>query len=419
MVKINQVKVIESLNSLDDLTSSELAALLKFLIKKERAPSGPYLLSEQFEENQLLNTKIYNLFEKKNKILKGTLAYIQSSNIPNSVQAQASLIQAQHIPETTSITQQPIHQNVYLQSTRALTPELYNHVLPTLNKIARQDTSGEITQLSKAFLESLDISRKNKPSEKYLALLGEANFYIWTAYSLYDNLLDNPLYNPLDVSAANIFHRLAVSTYINAGLSLNKINLALNSVDRANADETSNSRLSIKDGIILISKLPTKKSLHKLLAARSSVHYIGPLELLNKTGNSAVHYRKSKSILNLYCTARQLSDDIHDWEADLTNGHISYVVCHLLKAANINDGSYDLRTLISKLQTVFWDKEMNHLVNECLKLCRDTQESYRQHLHLKPGSSFERITLKPIIDACLSAKNTIQYSKQFLQEMRT
>lgn len=79
MRNVNQINIIEDIASLDELGPAELATLLAFLIQKERTPSGPYLLSEHPEENEILNRKVYSLFAKKNKVLKGTLSYIDSS----------------------------------------------------------------------------------------------------------------------------------------------------------------------------------------------------------------------------------------------------------------------------------------------------------------------------------------------------
>lgn len=417
MRNVNQINIIEDIASLDELGPAELATLLAFLIQKERTPSGPYLLSEHPEENEILNRKVYSLFAKKNKVLKGTLSYIDSSKNRDPTPRPTA-----ETPNTNNLLlsqSRIVHEKVHKRSSEILTPEQYEHALPTLDAIIDRDSQGEISQLNTTFLLSAKEAMAKKPTTQNLFLNGEANFYIWVAYSLYDNLLDNPHPNSIDVSTANIFHRLAITTYQEAGLSLSKINSALNTVDRANADEVSNSRFEIVDEVITIAKIPAQKSLYKLLSSRSSAHCLGLLELLNKYSPAPLHHQKTKSILNTYCAARQLSDDIHDWEEDITHGRNSYVIAHLLKAADIKEGSYNLLDVIKTIRRVFWEKELEVLTNECLSMCREAQDAYLHYFNLKPNSLLEQITLAPIMNSCLNAKKSIQFSKQFLQEIKS
>jgi hypothetical protein len=55
-----------------------------------------------------------------------------------------------------------------------------------------------------------------------------------------------------------------------------------------------------------------------------------------------------------YLTARQLNDDAHDWQIDLQNGHITYVVARILADERIKPGSYSLNTLLKRAEQRFW-----------------------------------------------------------------
>jgi hypothetical protein len=80
--------------------------------------------------------------------------------------------------------------------------------------------------------------------------------------------------------------------------------------------------------------------------------------------------------LRHYLIARQLSDDIHDWQEDIRAGQISAVVTQLLKHADIKTGEHPIEQLINELQDVFWHRTMR-TVND---LIIDQTEQANKHL---------------------------------------
>lgn len=405
-----------TIQSLNDLTPSTMADLLHFLVEKEQAPGGPYSLSPHIKQNVRLNFHIYRLFSRAGKRLVPTQDYVLSLR---SLLTHKEKTHLQQLVSQES-NQQAHHPNnntyVPIQKTLAATliPELQQLADPILQKIIQIDAHGEISLLSKLFFESSAGTKPQKtPSKDTLALLGQANTYTWLAYSLYDCQIDEQT-SPLTIATANIIQRFAYHSYLNAGVTLKQLEKAFTDTDCANALEIAYCRVPVTTTTITIQHIPTKKLLTSLLSQRSVVHCLGPLWLIPANTRSGPS-RAVKRVFNLYCAARQLNDDIHDWEDDIRNGRITYVTAALLQAAQIEPGTHRLHILVKKFRQLLWEGELYRLLSDGLAMAEDAQKGYIEKLNLKPSSPFEEATIQPILQSYQAALKQLEYDKEFVK----
>jgi hypothetical protein len=374
---------ILSVTSLPSLTPTQLHRFLRILIHYEVQPGGPYVFPVPYKKNRQLNSHIASL-------VKPLPSQSNKPRVPQGLQAKLQSI---------------------------LEPSEYECIVPLVKRIGVVNTNGELTQLTKSFVRSLrEAPNKYISSNDSLELMGEANFLIWVAYSIYDQLLDGNN-NPIQMPLAHQIIRRAVSMYHKASIPIDDIYEYLDEVDRANYKELSNCTMKLDGGSIAIPVLESSEIQRQLLATRSIAHCIGLLHTC-KNSFSTQQFHISKKIMYEYCAARQFNDDIHDWEEDLRNGRLTYVVLTLLQMEGIQPGVHSLEALIVQLQLCFWRQGLETLVQECLNRANAVRKAYIEHLGLKERSHFDTITISPLITACNSALATHRYEKKFLEIMR-
>jgi len=239
-----------------------------------------------------------------------------------------------------------------------LTTDVRRPVSEVGNKIIRVDQSGEITKLSYLFQNSFNWRKGFNKNN--LELLGQANFMIWTAYSIYDGIIDNDM-NPGNVPAANICQRKALEIYKNIPINFNFVLSYLTKVDNANFWETTHCRFNQTTEEVNILHIPHERELEKLLSDRAIAHVIGPLCIAFENRLSTDNFKLIEMALTYYCIARQLNDDIHDWVEDFNEGRITFVVARLLKSAKAKLKKDDKILLLSKMKKVFYDTELEAL----------------------------------------------------------
>jgi hypothetical protein len=231
---------------------------------------------------------------------------------------------------------------------------MYGHAIGThaqqmLLKIQAANKNHEITLLPTFFNNALLIGRTNKDT---CLKLGVANVYCWLAYTLYDHMLDdktNTEYIPL----ANIARQRSRSLYhstCNEPNMRNFIDHTFMQMDAANAWETAHARFSASGTVPV--ELPDFGDGHQL-AHRSFAHVLGPLIIVHQQAQTTPLQRQLlHQSLTYYLIARQLNDDAHDWQDDIQNGELTYVVTNLLQ--RMPHAGQRVQEIMPKLQTLFW-----------------------------------------------------------------
>ena len=231
----------------------------------------------------------------------------------------------------------------------------------TLQRNLKTDKTQPIVLLPYLFTKMLRIEN-NAINNNYLITLGEINLQGWMAYSIYDDILDNDGGDDL-LSGANILSRQVLKKIhkliINYPDFKQLFENILDKIDTANSWERNNTQISITKNTINLkrTKLPKFNNL-TILADKSLGHAIGPIAVLMLLGYCAEssEIKNISSFFKHYIIARQLNDDAHDWEDDLRNGQITYVVKNVL--TKFNKKEVNIKKDLPSLQKIFWHESV-------------------------------------------------------------
>lgn len=365
------------------ITGRHIGVLAQRLIASEKAPGGPYA-DPGTEPDSFTNSLIAVFAGWAAGTLPGTNTYLRqhvadglrSSLVPSSIlQRYLAIMDGFHVsggtqPDTATdiftaaamLWEHPTKPEVKPDTTalsatifttiaadiQKLDTPLATQAAAMLERIKRADKHHEITLLPQYFQEALV-----EHSAVDTVRLGVANVYCWMAYMAYDTMLDDTQGIEL-LPLANIAQRKALFHYrhtVPQAESL--IEMTFTRMDQANSWERTEARAEIPKGDLIIAALPDYGNGHQL-AARSYAHVLGPLLIAIEHG----HQLQSKPLQALrtafwhYLIARQLNDDAHDWQEDIANGQLTFVVTRLLQKRGAKH-TVVLEAVLPDLQQLF------------------------------------------------------------------
>ena len=234
------------------------------------------------------------------------------------------------------------------QESAAHSPHIQISLQMMLKKLEGANKNFEITLLATYFAEAL----AEQANTEMLHELGLANLHGWLAYTLYDDILDKEDDGRF-LSLANMSLRRAYLRYLEVGNThVGLVTSVFDQVDQANAWELAKARATIAGDTITLPALPRYGN-RMQLAYRSYIHALGPFLIAAEAGLSQKQQRKIQLAWRHYLIGRQLNDDLHDWQEDLRNGQLTYVVCALLRDQAIKPGDYSVAQLTASLQKRF------------------------------------------------------------------
>jgi hypothetical protein len=239
----------------------------------------------------------------------------------------------------------------YAETTRLPGTDLRQQLRRNLRRLNRMDQDRQIS--GSASLAAAAFGMPTPP--KMLKHLNAASLYGWLAYTIYDDFLDDEG-QPAALSAAHVAQRQMLAHFRAALPDKNfadRVSDALQQVDAANTWELRHCRAVRRgDNLRLPPQLPDYGD-YRQLAERSWGHSLAASGVLLASGKTDLE--ALEQFFRHYLIARQLNDDAHDWEEDLQHGHLSAVVCLLLK----NHGTSSSMTLnekqMEKLRLLFWN----------------------------------------------------------------
>lgn len=392
------LKKISGIQSLDELTPSELANFIQLLIASEIKPGGPYEFNAVKDLN-LLNDHIYRLFAAKGKKLNPEMlttplepsAPVVKMNTGTSVSLYMSVLESFPYP---------------------------HNIKAVLEKIQKTDEHGEISRITLIFFNSLkkECASALSLSPKTLENYSLANIYTWLAYSLIDNILDNDM-DSLMLPFVSMAQRKIVDKYTSAGVEIALIETLFEEVDSANIKElTLRKKIEVNVGKNhVVIHTDDFNDTEKLLAEKSIAHALGPIHIgsLMSTQCQAT----VRAAMLLYCSSRQLNDDLHDWMEDFANGQPTFVITSLLKQLSINEGSYEYVHLLKHMKDIYWENVLEHC---CTKIQKDIQEAINllESTILEKNSDFTTSFLEPIANSAREALQKHEFEKSFLKNFR-
>lgn len=279
---------------------------------------------------------------------------------------------------------------------KTLPAPLRKPALGMANHICRADQEREITQLPAFFASSLK-KRPARITEELIRLLGTANVYVWIAYTIYDDILDNEGDAHL-LPVANVALRRALDCYQRAASG--KTGFAaymaevFDATDTANAWEVTHCRFEISqvEDRISIGELPDYGN-RMVLARRSYPHALGPMAIMAVYGfdPKSNTWRIMQTAFRHFIIARQLNDDLHDWQSDLLSGQINYVVAVLLRTLRVHVGVYALSSFMPTLKQHFWQHVLPEICQTILKHITLSRQAFVRSGLLKPDNDIEHL----------------------------
>ncbi len=220
-----------------------------------------------------------------------------------------------------------------------------------LERFAASGMDRFICLLPMRFLAAL----RGGDTDKDLALrLGAANLLGWTAYTIQDPAMDEK--ERLDeLPLANVCMRrcLAMLTEACPDDPCRKyVAATFDAIDAANAAEAAR---------------PTEAPCAAALAERSFGHALGPLILFARLGHApgSSMFAALEGFFRHYIVARQMSDDAHDWEDDLSSGKVNTAIQVLsrLIPGGLSPGKRS-QAEMDPIRKAFWDKAIDRIARK-------------------------------------------------------
>ncbi len=191
-----------------------------------------------------------------------------------------------------------------------------------------------------------------------------ANLCGWLAYTLYDEIVDTNSSGQL-LPLANICQRQAMARYqsVSSPGELAIVQGIFEAMDTANAWEVNEAHAIVHEEILHITALPQYGGL-AVLAERSFGHACGPLIIAGEQGFRSTQLGNLRLAFKHYLIARQIYDDLRDWQEDIRDGQLTYVNSMILRELGIHQGEQNIALLMPRMQHVFWRKISRQLCRE-------------------------------------------------------
>ena len=418
-VRINKFSNhVLSINSLNELSAAQLVNLITNLRSYELSPGGPYFLSLPKSNAIKLNAHIYKLFASQGKTLPLVKKYLQGNQYP-LVKTYTSNVS----PQKSLTYQNKKSYRLTENWLKSVSLHLKQEIAGTIQKIYTSDDNGEISNLS----ESFHTFESSQPNANYTAL-NAANILVWAAYTLYDTAVDTSVYNQKIIPAANMCLRQAYNWYFsyiqstpksyNKLIAQKNLNKLFNKVDSAIAEEISlRSLITISNQEITIAKPLLNGSLlpkfRRILSNKSIAHCIVPILL--QPNNSA----QIEKAFSLYCAARQLNDDIHDWQDDLLNCQPQYAIAVILKNCKNIHPNDSIENINEAARASFWESDLNKLLNKQISLINEATNIFINDCGLSINSPFMKNVVTKLGENAKLAKKSHTFEKTFTKRLRT
>ncbi len=243
--------------------------------------------------------------------------------------------------------------------------ELRRRFRTQIRQLAAHDHDRQITAIATTTALALGVQL---PASTLLKL-NVASLSGWVAYTIYDDFLDGEG-RPSLLGAANVALRQTLQSFLSAlpkdALFQQAVSTALDRVDGANTWEVVRARASVQRGVVRIKRLPDYGD-YAQLAERSWGHTLAATGVMRAAG----YLPEGPEIMHLeeffrhFLIARQLNDDAHDWEEDLSRGHLTAAVTLLLRVEGM-PCIIDLASQREGLRLRFWEETIT-LITSLIK----------------------------------------------------
>ncbi len=245
-----------------------------------------------------------------------------------------------------------------------LADELQQLALGQLEKSVAGNSNKQMSLMPFYFREAL--GEKGKMfSDVYIARLGLANILFWTAFIIYDDFWDkDEAALPHLLPTANVYAREFIKFFTEilapaSGLQA-FFHALMDKLDAANTWETLHCRTAVADSFFKRPFCLPEFDDYEKKYEPASAHILGSVVLFYQLGfpigseemNALISYFRN------YLIPMQINDDLHDWQEDMTRGHLSTVVTMLLEDLGSDREQIDLVNDMAELEYMFWSKTL-------------------------------------------------------------
>lgn len=282
------------------------------------------------------------------------------------------------------------------------------------DRLLGSTAASQITLLPYVFRQALG-KDGHTISDERLVTLGTISFYGWLAYTVYDDFLDEEGEPPLLPLANVAMRELVLALNREAGTVTGFEAMVWPVLDRqeaANAWEVSHCRVRHQSELRRVS--PPDFTDRHVLAERSMGHALGCLAITAELGYAidSAQMQAVAAFFYHFLIARQLSDDVCDWKADLQNGQVNAVGSHLL--AGVKRRGATVGQLYIRLDRYFWETglgDINGWINHELSQARAT---LAEATFVKRPEVLEAL-LQPLEEAIQKSQLQQQQTTEFLR----
>ncbi len=306
------------------------------------------------------------------------------------------------------------------RSIRTLDPLLRHDIQGTLRRLRRADHQHEISAL--AWQTAPAIQHHELVDAQTLHALDMANLFNWAAYTMYDDIIDTEDNASALLPAANVCLRMAIKTFHSAVPEqrfYDIVRQTYTTIDTANAWELHYCRAIVQANTIQLPPvLPEYGDLHNL-HDRSLSHSLPFLGTLLSAGFAldSTATQTAWSAFRHYLVIRQLNDDLHDWQADLQVGHLSYVVVCLLRDADTVTGSHTLDGLTNHLKQVFWRATLPQITTTMQTHAKRAQWLLQQSTVVTTDTNFVSNLITGILDMTVRLQRELAQAAAVLAQL--
>ena len=264
-------------------------------------------------------------------------------------------------------------------------------------------------------------SRGQKTADRLmpeLIQLGAAGLFGWLAYTIYDDIIDQtspPRLLPVANLALRGLESICLGLFAETPEHYAYISALLDRIESANAWELANCRFEVKEGIIAITNLPDFSTQDKL-ADRSFGHALGPIavNLLNGAEPDSHTNQQTEEFFRHYLIARQLNDDVHDWEDDLSKGHLNAISVQLLQSIKPDLARIDIAATASSMRAELWNNQISTICKNITGHTAAARQALAQITKFNDSKTFTAM-LEPIEVSVHQALTESRKMKKFIQ----
>lgn len=345
------------------IDGAELARILSILATLEVKEGGPYGLTIEKHPGDIdlgLNLVVADFLQSCDVRLPNVDAYIENAcrqGVTTSRVVDSDMLaklKAQYVrtlspqkntvasKNTDTLSADEAHMMTCIRKEakerlRHVSDNLANNAMEVMERTIAGNPDKQMSLMAYYMREALGEKGK-KFTDEYIAALGLANVFFWTAFIVYDDFWDeDEAAEPRLLPTANFFARHYTdyfSTVLPQGSGFRALfHEIMDKLDAANTWEMHECRMRIEGNLCHIPETLPAYDDFSIKFYPAAGHVLGPVALLVELGYDP-ESDEVKNLINYfkhYLIAMQLNDDAHDWREDLLRGHISTAVYFLLR----------------------------------------------------------------------------------------